>query len=165
MLITRTLLIHLPPLKDDERLRRPKTMTIIENIQKFYEMILGNRRIKFKVIAEVANMSKEFVWLKNWAFVSCPRVRCHTCSLWTKIPYSHFGDQLGQNVWITVRIAWPNIVFTLTTHCIYQIVPWRNFSCFRSSKFGLEVDIFIKRWYCCICSHFFLWDKRDMIYY
>ena len=46
---------------DDERSGRPKTATTDENIAKVHQMVLDDRRIKVKEIAEVMNMSKERV--------------------------------------------------------------------------------------------------------
>ena len=48
-------------LGDDERSGRPKTATTDENIAKVHEMVLDDRRIKVREIAEVMNMSKERV--------------------------------------------------------------------------------------------------------
>ena len=48
-------------LGDDERSRRPKTVTTDENIAKVHQMVLDDRRIKVREIAEVMNMSKERV--------------------------------------------------------------------------------------------------------
>ena len=46
---------------DDERSGRPKTATTGENIAKVHQMVLDDRRIKVREIAEVMNMSKERV--------------------------------------------------------------------------------------------------------
>ena len=46
---------------DDERSGRPKTATIDENIAEVHQMVLDDRRIKVREIAEVMNMSKERV--------------------------------------------------------------------------------------------------------
>ena len=48
-------------LGDDERSGRSKTATTDENIAKVHEMVLDDRRIKMREIAEVMNMSKERV--------------------------------------------------------------------------------------------------------
>ena len=48
-------------LGDDERSGRPKTATTDENIAKVHQMVLDDRRIKVREIAEVMNMSKERV--------------------------------------------------------------------------------------------------------
>ena len=48
-------------LEDDERSGRPKTATTDENIAKVQQMVLDDRRIKVREIAEVMNMSKERV--------------------------------------------------------------------------------------------------------
>ena len=45
-------------LGDDERSGRPKTATTDENIAKVHQMVLDDRRIKVREIAEVTNMSK-----------------------------------------------------------------------------------------------------------
>jgi len=45
-------------LGDDERSQRPKTVTTDENIAKVHEMVLDDRRIKVREIAEVMNMSR-----------------------------------------------------------------------------------------------------------
>src|SRR5436190_23148743 len=48
-------------LGDDERSGRPKTAITDENIAKVHEMVLDDRRIKVREIAEVMKMSKESV--------------------------------------------------------------------------------------------------------
>ncbi|XP_065665495.1 protein GVQW3-like [Hydra vulgaris] len=48
-------------LGDDERSGRPKTATTDENIAKVHQVVLDNRRIKVREIAEVMNISKERV--------------------------------------------------------------------------------------------------------
>ena len=48
-------------LGDDERSGRPKTATADDNIAKFHQMVLDDRRIKVREIAEVMKMSKERV--------------------------------------------------------------------------------------------------------
>ena len=45
----------------DERSGRLKTATIDENIAKVHQMVLDDRRINVREIAEVMNMSKERV--------------------------------------------------------------------------------------------------------
>ena len=49
-------------LGDDESSVHPKTATTDENIAKVYQMVLEDRRIKVRGIAEVTNMSKERVF-------------------------------------------------------------------------------------------------------
>ena len=44
---------------DDERSGRPKTATTDENSAKVHQMVLDDRRIKVREIAEVMNMSKD----------------------------------------------------------------------------------------------------------
>ena len=46
---------------DDKRSGRPKTATTNDNIAQVHLMVLGNRRIKVREIAEAMNMSKERV--------------------------------------------------------------------------------------------------------
>ncbi|XP_030760794.1 protein GVQW3-like [Sitophilus oryzae] len=48
-------------LGDDERSQRPKTATTDDNIAKVHQMVLDDRRIKVREIAEVMNISKERV--------------------------------------------------------------------------------------------------------
>ena len=48
-------------LGDDERSWHPKTATTDENIAKVHQMMLDDRRIKVREIAEVMNMSDERV--------------------------------------------------------------------------------------------------------
>ena len=48
-------------LGDGEGSERPKPATDDENIAKVHQMVLDDRRIKVRVIAEVINMSKERV--------------------------------------------------------------------------------------------------------
>ena len=48
-------------LGDDERSGRPKIATTDENIAKVHQMVLDDRRIKVREVAEVMNMSKERV--------------------------------------------------------------------------------------------------------
>ncbi|XP_018359055.1 PREDICTED: uncharacterized protein LOC108758551 [Trachymyrmex cornetzi] len=48
-------------LGDDERLGWPKTATTDDNIAQVHQMVLDNRRIKVREIAEAVNMSKERV--------------------------------------------------------------------------------------------------------
>lgn len=48
-------------LGDDERSGRPKTATTDDNIAKVHQMVLDDRRIKVREIAEVMNISKERV--------------------------------------------------------------------------------------------------------
>ena len=48
-------------LGDDERSGRPKTATADDNIAKVHQMVLDDRRIKVREIAEVMKMSKERV--------------------------------------------------------------------------------------------------------
>lgn len=48
-------------LGDDERSGRPKTATTDDNIAQVHQMVLDNRRIKVREIAEAMNMSKERV--------------------------------------------------------------------------------------------------------
>ena len=48
-------------LGDDERSGRPKTATADDNIAKVHQMVLNDRRIKVRQIAEVMKMSKERV--------------------------------------------------------------------------------------------------------
>ncbi|KYN40098.1 hypothetical protein ALC56_05506 [Trachymyrmex septentrionalis] len=48
-------------LGDDERSGRPKTATADENIAKVHQIVLDDRRIKVREIAEVMKMSKERV--------------------------------------------------------------------------------------------------------
>ena len=48
-------------LGDEERLGRPKTATTNKNNAKVHQMVLDDRRIKVREIAEVMNMSKECV--------------------------------------------------------------------------------------------------------
>ena len=48
-------------LGDDERSGRPKTATTDENVAMVHQMVLDDRRIKVKEIAEVMNMPKERV--------------------------------------------------------------------------------------------------------
>ena len=48
-------------LEDDERSRRPKTATADENIAKVHQIVLDDRGIKMREIAEVMNMSNEHV--------------------------------------------------------------------------------------------------------
>ncbi|KAJ0176850.1 hypothetical protein K1T71_008029 [Dendrolimus kikuchii] len=48
-------------LADDESSGRPETATIDENIAKVHQMVLDDRRIKVREIAEVRNISKERV--------------------------------------------------------------------------------------------------------
>ena len=49
-------------LGDDERSVSPKTATTQENIAKVHQMVLDDRRIKVRGIAEVMKMSKERVY-------------------------------------------------------------------------------------------------------
>jgi hypothetical protein len=49
-------------LGDDEPSGRPKTATTDENIAKVHQMVLDDRRIKVREIAEVMHMSKERVY-------------------------------------------------------------------------------------------------------
>ncbi|XP_030750541.1 protein GVQW3-like [Sitophilus oryzae] len=48
-------------LGDDERSGRPKTATTDDNIAKVHQMMLDDRRIKVRKIAEVMNISKDYV--------------------------------------------------------------------------------------------------------
>ena len=48
-------------LKDEERSGRPKTATTDDNIAQVHQILLDNRRIKVREIAEAMNMSKERV--------------------------------------------------------------------------------------------------------
>ncbi|XP_030761217.1 protein GVQW3-like [Sitophilus oryzae] len=48
-------------LGDDERSGRPKTATTDDNIVKVHQMVLDDRRIKVREIAEIMNISKERV--------------------------------------------------------------------------------------------------------
>ena len=48
-------------LRDDESSGRPKTAITDENITKVHQMVLDDRRLKVREIAEVMNMSKERV--------------------------------------------------------------------------------------------------------
>ncbi|XP_030760065.1 protein GVQW3-like [Sitophilus oryzae] len=48
-------------LGDDERSGRPKTATTDDNIAKVHQIVLDDRRIKVRGIAEVMNISKERV--------------------------------------------------------------------------------------------------------
>ncbi|XP_039964258.1 protein GVQW3-like [Bactrocera tryoni] len=48
-------------LEDDERPGRPKTVTTNDNIAKVHQLVLDDRRIKVREIAEIMKMSKERV--------------------------------------------------------------------------------------------------------
>lgn len=48
-------------LEDDERPGRPKTVTTNDNIAKVHQLVLDDRRIKVREIAEIMKMSKETV--------------------------------------------------------------------------------------------------------
>ena len=50
-------------LGDDEHSGRPKTATTDENIVKIHQMVLDDRQIKVREIAEIMNMSKECICL------------------------------------------------------------------------------------------------------
>ena len=49
-------------LGDDERSGRPKTASTDENISKVHQIVLNDRRIKVREVAEIMNMSKECVY-------------------------------------------------------------------------------------------------------
>jgi len=64
----------------------PKTATTEDNLTKIHGLILADRRLKIREIAETVGMSKDRVGIscmKFWAWKSCRRDGCRVCSLRT----------------------------------------------------------------------------------
>lgn len=72
----------------DERLGRSITVTITDNIEEVYYMILDDRRIKFREIAKAVGISKERVYHTLTEELGMRKLSaccgCRACLLWTK---------------------------------------------------------------------------------
>ena len=99
-------------LGDGERSGCPKTATIDENIAKVYQMVLEDRRMKVRDIAEVMNMSKERV--------------CH-------ILHQHLGMR-------KLSARWVPRLLTVDQKRVRMNISNALLAQFRRNKFGFGAD-------------------------